>query len=318
MNVNLSLVFSLVLTLFILMAIGFFARKVGVIDDRFSKNLSNFVIKIAQPFMLVRCLINVEFSAELLKKGLFVILFGVAVHSLVALLAHFTVLGFEELDERKILEFSLIFENAGFIGLPVMEAAFGEIGAFYGAFYVVSFNLFMWSYGMILLGRGRSDIRMSVKKMFLNFGTTPCLIGLLLYITRLPLPEFFLNAAAYMAGVCTPLTTIVIGSLLGTLTVKELVGSARIYLFCAGKLLLMPTIIAFAAKLCGLDGMMVCFFAVMVGLPTAANTAMFAEIYDIKPGLAAEAVGMSSVLSVLTIPVMVLVTDLILKICSRL
>ena len=93
---------------------------------------------------------------------------------------------------------------------------------------------------------------------------------------------------------------------------KELLLSWKTYLFCICRLLLLPVIVVFIAKLCGLDNTMIYLGASMSGLPTAANTAMFAEIYNVRPSLAAQTVGMSSLFSAATIPVVVLLARLII------
>jgi predicted permease len=164
---------------------------------------------------------------------------------------------------------------------------------------------------MLLLGRGRSDIKMSPQKMFINYGTTPCLIGLALYIWQLTPPEFFMNSATFLGSICTPISMLVIGGLLATRTVRELMLSGKIYLFCFVKLLVLPTIIILSAKFFRLSEELIYLAGIMSGLPTAANTAMFAEIYDIKPGYAAQAVGMCSLLSVVSIPVLIYIAKLI-------
>lgn len=314
MAVDIKVVLNSVLTLFFLIAVGFAARKLKIIDDALSKKLSNIVIVIGQPFMLIGALLKNDYTPELLYTGLFVIVIGLVAHTLLAVLAHFLVLGYKEPDERKILEFSTIFANCAFIGFPILEAVFGAKGLFYGSFYVISFNIFMWSYGMLLLGRGRSDIKMSPFKMFVNYGTTPCLVGLILYIFRIQPPAFFTNAAGYLGSLCTPLSTIVIGGLLATCSLRSLFMSGKIYIFSFFKLLVVPMVLVAAARLCGLSEELVYLVGVMCALPTAANTAMFAEIYDIKPTFAAQAVGMSSLLSVLTIPIVIFLTGLIIGI----
>ncbi len=311
MQIDIGVVLSSVLTLLMMIAVGFAARKLRIMDDIFSRKLSNLVIVIGQPFMLIGALLKNEYSTELLLQGLIVIVISLAVHILLALGAHFFAKGWKDFDERKILEFSMVFANCAFIGFPILEAAFGEKGLFYGSFYVISFNIFMWSYGMIILGRGRDDIKISPIKMFVNYGTTPCIAGLILYALRIPLPDFFLNGASYIGGICTPISTIVIGGLLATLPLGKIFLSARMYIFCAFKLLVLPLIVTLAAKLVGLTGDLYYLAALMSALPTAANTAMFAEVYDIKPGTAAQAVGMSSVLSVAAIPLVLWLAGLI-------
>ena len=310
MTIDIKVLTSAVATLVLLIAVGYFAGRVGLLDDRTRKSLSDIVIKICQPAMIARALLGNDYSPELLKTGLFVALIGLCAHAVIALAAHLLVLRVKDADERKIFEFSLIFANCAFIGFPILEAAFGEKGLFYGSFYVVSFNIVMWSYGMLLLGRGRSDIKPSVKKMFLNYGTTPCLIGLALYVIRVPVPGFILRGAGYLSGVCTPVAALVIGGLISSLGLKKLFSDGRIYLFCLGKLIIIPILLGVCAKLCWLPAEFVYLVALMGSLSTAANTAMFAEIYGIKPTLAAGAVGMSSLLSAAAIPLVMFLVGL--------
>ena len=313
MSVDIKIVTDSVLTLLMMVIVGYLIRKLNIIDDKISKNLSTLVITVGQPFMLIGALLKNDYSPELLKTGLFVTFLGLGVHIILAVVSHFGAKLWRDREESKILEFSLIFANCAFIGFPILEAAFGDKGVFYGSFYVISFNLFMWSYGMFVLGRVRPQIKMSPLKMVINYGTTPCLIGLALYIWQLKLPAFLLTGASYIGAICTPLSTFVIGSLLAALPIKQIFCSGKVYLFCFLKLVVLPLIIAVAAKLVGLSDEFVVLSAIMSALPTAANTAMFAEIYDIKPRLAAHAVGMSSLLAPAAIPLVLFVTDSILK-----
>lgn len=312
MGVDIKIVTDSVLTLLFMVVVGYAIRRLNIIDDKISKNLSTLVIVVGQPFMLIGALLKNEYSPELLKTGLFVTFLGLVVHTLLAVVSHFAAKLWRDAEESRILEFSLIFANCAFIGFPILEAAFGAKGLFYGSFYVISFNLFMWSYGMFVLGRVRREIKMSPLKMIVNYGTTPCLIGLALYVWQLKLPAFLLTGASYIGAICTPLSTFVIGSLLAAIPVKKIFGSGKVYLFCFLKLIVLPLIVAAAAKIVGLSNEFVVLSAIMSALPTAANTAMFAEIYDIKPKLAAHAVGMSSLLAPAAIPLILFVTDLIL------
>ena len=311
-TIDIGVVTSAVLTLLFMVLTGYFIKKINVISDTMAKQMSTLVIVVGQPFMFVGALLKNEYSPELLKSGIFVMILGLGVHALLALASFFFAKLWRDRDERKILEFSMIFANCAFIGFPILEAAFGAKGLFYGSFYVISFNLFMWSYGMVVLGRGRRDIRVSPIKMILNYGTTPCLIGLALYIWQLKPPTFLMTGASYMGSICTPLSTFVIGALLASMPVKEIFSSWKVYLFCLIKLIALPLIVVIGAKLVGLDAEMIYLAAIMSALPTAANTAMFAEIYDIRPKLAAHAVGMSSLLSPAAVPLILALTKLII------
>ena len=309
---------TIIATLFLLMACGFLARKLGIIDDVASKRLSTLIIKIGQPMMIISALVEADFSYENLTGGLVIVGAGLVLHALVAVLAFFLCKGFRNLDERKITEFSLIFTNTGFIGFPIMEALFGKTGLFLASFYVISFHLFMWSWGMVIIARKRSDIKLTVRKIFINFGSVPCLIGILLYMAVIPfpsfvIPTFVLKFMSYLGGLCTPISVLITGALLATRTPRQIFASGKIYYFSAFKLIVIPLFVCVLAKLLGLSEFLIVFCTVEAALPAAASITMFSEMYDLDAGYASQTVGTSSLLSVGTLPLVILIAEWIAK-----
>ncbi len=315
---NFSALLSIIATLFLLMACGFFARKVGIIDDVASKRLSTLIIKIGQPMMIVSALVEAEFSYENLTDGFIYIGVGLVLHIFMAVLAFFLCKGFKDLDERKITEFSLVFTNGGFIGFPIMEALFGPKGLFLASFYIISFHLFIWSWGMAIVARKRGDIKLTVRKVFVNLGSVPCLIGILIYMAVIPFPGFALPAfitkfMSYLSGLCTPISVLITGALLATRTPKQIFGSGKIYYFSALKLIAIPLVVCVCGKLLGLPANMILFCTVEAALPAAATITMFSEMYGLNAGYASQTVGTSSLLSVGTMPLVLLLAEWIVK-----
>ena len=315
---NFSALLTIIATLFLLMACGFFARKKGIIDDVASKRLSTLIIKIGQPMMIVSALVEAEFSMEYLTDGLVIVGVGMVLHALMAAMAFFLCKGFRDLDERKITEFSLVFTNAGFIGFPIMEALFGSYGLFLASFYVISFHLFIWSWGIAILARKRPDIKLTVKKIFINLGSVPCLIGVLLYMAVIPFPNFVIPAflskfMMYLSNLCTPISVLITGALLATRTPKQIFGSGKIYYFSAMKLVVIPLVVCVIGKLIGLPSDMVLFATVEAALPAAASITMFSEMYGLNAGYASQTVGTSSLLSVGTLPLILKVAEWIVN-----
>lgn len=304
---NFSALLTIIATMFLLMSCGFFARKRGIIDDVASKRLSSLIIKIGQPMMIISALAEAEFSAEDLKDGLVVLGMGMVLNTLVGGMAFLLCKGFKDLDERKITEFSLMFTNGGFIGFPVMEALFGPKGLFLAAFFNISFHLFIWSWGIAILARGRSDIKLTVRKIFINLGSVPCLIGVLLYMLAIPFPGFVLPAfltkfMSYLSALCTPISLLITGALLATRTPRQLFGSGKIYYFSFMKLIVIPMAVCVLGKLLGLPEYLVLFATVETALPAASSITMFSELYGLNAGYASQTVGTSSLLSVATLP----------------
>ncbi len=302
---NFSALLNTVVTLFILISVGFGSRKLGLIDDAFSKKLSGLIVNIGQPMLIISSLISLEYTEENLKRGLVALAISLGLHFFVGLLAYLLAKPFKSADERKISEFSLVFTNCGFMGLPVLESLYGADGLFCGAFYLMGFHLFIWTWGMFILGRGRDDIKLTPRKILLNLGTVPCVIGFLLFLLPVKLPGFVLQSASYLASLCTPISLIITGALIATAPLRELFGRAKLYIFSAVKLLVIPTVVCLCLRAIGLDSFFVVFGTVMAAMPSASVITMFGELYSIDPGYASRVVGLTSVLSVVTLPIIV-------------
>ncbi|MBO5510960.1 MAG: AEC family transporter [Clostridia bacterium] len=315
---NFTALLTIIATLFLLMACGFFARKKGIIDDVASKRLSTLIIKIGQPMMIISALTEAEFSYENLGDGFLYIGIGIIFHAVMGGLAFILCKGFKDLDERKITEFSLMFVNGGFIGFPILEALFGAKGLFLAAFFNISFHLFIWSWGVAILARKRSDIKLTVRKIFINLGSVPCLIGVLIYMLVIPFPGFALPAFLskfflYLSNLCTPISVLITGALLATRTPKQIFGSGKIYYFSLMKLIVLPLIVCVICKLIRLPQDMILFVTVEAALPAASSITMFSEIYGLNSGYASQTVGTSSLLSVGTLPLVLLAAQWIVS-----
>ena len=291
------------------MVTGYICRKIGWIDEVSSKKLSKLIICLGQPMMIVGALLSKDFGWELLREGLFYTAIGFIIHPVMALFAFLSGKAYKDLNERKISEFATIFTNCGFIGFPILEAVFPGKGAFYGAFFVIGFHLYIWT----------------PKKALINFGTVPCAIGLILYLCKSSAPDVLLGNTSvitrfcnYLGDLCMPISVLVTGSLLATQSFGKLLRNPRLYYFNIIKLLVVPLFVCLLTKLVTL-GMedsysTILFCTVIAALPSAATVTMLSEMYGIDSGFAAQTVGSSSVLSLGTLPLLYFLGDLIARI----
>ncbi len=296
-------------TLFVLMIAGFIASKCNIIDEISSKRLSKLILSIGQPFLIINSLLGVEFSKENLLLGLTTLIVGFIVHGIIAVIAYVCCCKFKNLDERKISEFAIILGNVGFIGFPILDSLFGARGLFMGAFFVISFNIVLWTWGVAILARKRDDIKLTVKKVLLNYGTVPSAIGILLFVLNFQLPTFVHTSASYLASLCTPISVLITGALLARQTFKEILLSPKVYYVCFIKLAVIPLVICGLAKLLGFSYEWILFLTTVSAMPSATSAAMMSELHDISPGYAAEVVGTTSLLSIASMPCILWIAD---------
>lgn len=305
-------------TLFIMLIVGYVAGKIGIIDSVASKKLSGLIISIAQPALIISSLVKMQYSAENLALGVKTLALGFIVHLFMGVVAYVACIKIKNIDERKIIEFSMVFGNTGFIGIPIMESLFGDIGAFMASFIVVSFNILMWTLGIVILGRKRDDIRLTWKKAVFNKGTVPSVIGWVIFmlpalIPSFKLPSFALSSLSYIASLCTPVSMLIIGALLAGRSFKAIFGSGKVYYLCAFKLVIIPLLVCVIMKLMGFSPMWVLFATALTSMPSATSVSMLAELYDISPGFSAQGVGTSSLLSIATMPCVIWIAQKIIE-----
>ena len=319
MSMDFPAFLSTVITMFAILVVGFVLGKMGVINSTASKNLSKLIIMIGQPALIIHSIIGKTYSPANLKLALTSLAFGLVIHIVMAIIAYFACIRIKDPDDRKITEFAMIFGNIGFLGIPVMGALFPENGAFVSTFFIVSFNILLWIIGIGIMARKRDDIKLTVKKAFINKGTVPSLIGFIIFLIPSVFPSFKVptfagDTISYIASLCTPISMLIIGALLSGRTVKQVFGSGKVYYLCLFKLLIIPVFFAVVLKLIGVSDFWILFITAVSAMPSASATSMFAELYDTAPGYSAQCVGTSTLLSLATMPLIILLATTITSI----
>ena len=318
---NFNQLYIVVASLFILLAVGFLCRKLGIIDDVASKKLSKLILWVGQPALLAGSLAGAEYNEENLKTALIMIVLGFIFHFLLAAISYLFALPlYKNIDEQKLSEFGFMFTNCAFIGFPIFEALLPGRGQFMASFLCVSFNILLWTWGLIIMGRKRNDIKLTVKKALVNFGTIPCVIGFAFFLLKAPavgfeLPEFITKALQYISNLCTPISVLVTGARIATQSPKKIFLNWKIYYFNAIKLIAFPLLICLLSKLVlilvPIEGLEIyaIFVTAAASLPTASSVTMMAENYGLDSGYSSLTVGTTSILSVATIPMTMMIAQ---------
>ncbi len=304
--------FHAVLSILIPVLIGYIAIKAHIIKEETSSALSTIVLKVCNPFLLLTSVLGIEYSRENVRSGLLVLLLSFIVHIMGAAIAFFATFRLKDQKARRVCEIGMVFANCGFFGFPLLKAVYGDIGLFWGGFYCIVFNIFIWSYGVFVLSRANPDFKIRLTKIFINGGTVPCVIGLLFYFLQIPVYPPVLESLKTIGSVCTPLSMLFIGTMIARLPLKKLVTTPLTYYTAFVKLVVLPICAGVLLKLLGFPPEFATFGALMASLPTAAATAMFAETYDIHPTFASQNVGVDTVMTLLTVPLVMQLVNFIL------
>ena len=297
------IVMGQVLTLFLMMAVGFFFAKRGQLTSPALSQMSHVLLYIVAPCVVIDSLLKAECTPELTHS---ILLCGVAMLATYAMYMLLATPFFPKTpsDTRDTLRFAMVYANAGFMGLPLVQGVLGADALIYCTVTLAIFNIATWTHGAILMG-GRSNA--SLKKAILNPGVIGCIIGFVFFFSGLRLPSPAATAIDYLADLNTPLAMLVIGGQMASSNLPETFRRPALYAASAVKLLAFPLLTALVLLPFGLNSLTYCTLVVLSACPTAGITSIFAQSFHRDTSTAAQMITLSTLLSIFTLPVLALV-----------
>ena len=289
------------LVLFILISIGFLCGKKGIINDNAAKKMTDIVLYVVTPCVMISAF-QKEFSADTLISVLIAAAAALIILVLSTVIARLIIRD-KDISRKKVLQFSVIFSNCGFMSLPLEKELLGEQGWFYGSIFVAVFNIFVWSYGLFDMSGDKKQL--SIKKLVFNPGIMGAVVAIILFVCRITLPDIISQPVTHLANLNTPVPMLIIGYYLSNAKFKDAFTDKGSYLALALRLIAIPLAVTFAMAALGLDKTMIIAFVIACSAPTAATTTMFAAKFNRDVELSVGVVASSTILSIITMPLIV-------------
>ncbi|MFZ3130646.1 MAG: AEC family transporter [Desulfosporosinus sp.] len=287
-----------VFVILLMIMIGYICKKLGYMNKEVTRGVTEILLNIAIPAIAISSF-NQDLPASALSSAIILFIFAVVSNVVSILLGTFLFKKYPT-NQKVVMQFIVVFTNCGFMGYPVMESIFGSIGVFYASIYCVVFNLFLWTYGLMLF-TGVSDWQ-TLKKALVNPGTLSTVFGLVLLLTPLELPAFAAKLVTTVGGLTTPLAMIVIGAMLAEVKFSEMFQGIHVYYGSFLRLLVLPATAFLVLKLLHVDQLTLAACVMLTAMPPASNTVIFAEKFERDSLLASKIVVLSTGLSIITIP----------------
>lgn len=297
-----NLVLMKVLVLFILIIIGYAARHLNVFSDDVTRGLNGILIKITLPALILASL-QKEFSQELLVLSFKLLAISFAVYGFCFLLA--LIMPFflrPRHAEKGVFQFIIMFSNVGFMGFPILSAIFGEEALFYASIYNLPFNLLTFTLGVYLLVKNSHNDFKFAKEHILNPGVFSVIIGFLLFIFSVKLPVFIGEPIKLLGDTTIPLSMFLIGAMLRKGKLHHIFMNWRIYIISIIRLIAIPFILYFTLRNFISDRLFLGVIVIIAAMPAAASAPILAEEFGGSSEIAAQGVFISTLLSVVTIP----------------
>lgn len=293
-------ILTTVIGLLALLAAGYLCGKIGFIDEYAGKKLTSILLYIAVPANIF-CAYQREYNAEGMKNLLWAFAFSAMVFALIIPIGHLLWSKKGTVD-REVCLLSSINPNAGFIGIPLITGIYGSVGVFYLTAMVTMHNVVSWTYGVILMG-GKVSVKDTLKRL-----SSPAIItvilSLLCYRFGLLLPTGLLSPISKLADLNTPLAMLITGATLSRAGILSGLKDWRVYKAVSLRLLLFPALAALLLTRFPVDPMVIMVIALASGFPVASNVTLFAIRYGKNSALSSEALALSAVLCLLTLPLL--------------
>lgn len=287
------------------MAVGFILVKTGKAKLDHVKTLTGLLVYVLGPAMIINSFLQMEFSWEAFARiGIYFVL-SLAVQ-LIFFLLIFIVLRKKYSDSKyRILSVGSVLGNVGFLGMYILSSLFPTepIVLCYSSINVMTMNLIVFTIGTYLITNDKKYI--SLKSAILNPTTLSLIVAIPLFIANLQFPEAILQPVAVLAKMSTPVCMIILGMRLANCSIKALFTRGFVYATCILKLIVFPILAFFLVKFVPLDdNILKTSIVVLAMTPSGAIIESLAELHDCQQDFAANVVLLTTILCVITIPLM--------------
>ncbi len=292
-------------TLLLSIVCGYLAAKAGYIKEEHNTALSNVAINIATPMLMLSSVMGEEHLLSNMEVIILTI-FAVGSYGIPVVTGKFLMNRLHiPTEQRGLYRYMYVFSSIGFIGYPLVSAMFGKSAMFYVTVFSLIFSIVCWTYGVQIFQNG-GEYRFSW-----SFLKSPCVISAvaayIIYFSGIKVPAVIADTASFLGEIASPLIMIVTGCALAGVSLKEIFCQKEIYILCLVKMVLIPLFTYFILQFFVQNELLLAITTIMISMPMATNTTAIAYQYGQDGRSASRAVILSTLLSIITIPLIMLI-----------
>lgn len=301
---DIMVVFQTMLKLFLLLVLGFVLFKCHIFDEYTNKKISALIVNVASPMLIISSIAGVEGS----NKSIVFLMIGAGILMYIG----FIILGkiinrlfpFPKKD-WPVYECMVVFANTGFMGYPVLLDVFGQEAVFYASLIHMAFNFFVYTYAIMCLTKGDdSEFKLNFKQL-LTPGIILIFVGIFIYLFDIQLPSVLMDTINSVGSLTAPLSMMMIGSSLAVYPIKNSFTDWRSYLFACVRLLIIPFVTMLICRLIHIDPYYANITIITNAMPVGSMVLMLATQYNANVKIVTRNIVVSTLLSVITIPIVV-------------
>ncbi|MCI8608888.1 MAG: AEC family transporter [Firmicutes bacterium] len=290
--------FTLLIMIFFMMLAGYILQRAGIVTAAGKKSLANIIIYLVLPCNIIKAFC-MEISMEEIKAMSAVLGISVAIQVFYVALTKTLYNRFED-GEKQVYQYATVCSNAGFMGHPISQGVFGDLGLLYAAVFIIPQRIVMWTAGISYFTKASSKWE-AVRKVALH----PCIIavyiGVILFLTQMSLPPVIDETLSGFSQCNTGMTMLYIGTVLADVNFRTLASKKQVY-FAALRLVVIPAVVYGVLALASVDPLVTGVCVLMTAMPAGSTTAILAGKYDADEETAVKCVVFTTALSVITTP----------------
>lgn len=291
-----------IIMMFIFMLIGVMLYKRKKLTVQGSKEFGNLLLYVVIPLVIIKSFC-VE-KTDIRVQGLFLS----AMLSVLSLLLAITISYLLFKKVHPLDNFASCFSNAGFIGIPLVQAAIGENAVFYIAAYIALLNILQWTYGLFIMTQDQRVI--SFKKLFMNPIVISTILGCVIFFCKLPMPEMGNTLLQAVAGLNTPLAMLISGVYLAQISFLSMFHDKKLFFSSMVRLLIIPLFTLCMMRLFPFISKEIRLaILIAASAPVGSNIAIFASLYDKEYLYSVKTICLSTILSMITLPFIITIAQ---------
>ena len=293
--------------LFLVIIIGYIIYKLKLVDDSFTSKFSRLILDVTMPCMVLGSVLKLEESQALsnVLTALFVaiVMFFVILPIIGWILAKIL---FVKKNQVSMYVFMNSFSNVGFMGFPIINSLCGSTGLFYAAIFNLIFNLSIYTLGVWLISRNNSEKTSFNIKQLLSPGVILSSLALVIYFAKLDFPVIIDDTVSLVGSITSPSAMILIGCSLARINLKNIFNDWRLYVWTLIKQVALPLLLWIPFNLVIKNELVLYVTYILFSMPVANSAVLFATKYNGDEELAAKTVFITTLFSLVTVPVCVL------------
>ena len=301
-----TIMFVVMMTLFALVIVGFVAGKLGYLGGDFDRQLSRLVINITCPALIL----SSAMTGQLPDRRYILPLLAISVITYVVLTAVAFLLPrylTRQQQDEGVVGFALMFGNVGFMGYPVVASIFGHEAVFYAAVLNVVNTFAVFTIGTVLV-TGSSEVEGSRFQKKVLYSTPMLAAYLTMAIVALEIdniPAFVSQPLTMLGNITVPAALLIIGSSMSQLSLRTMLGNRTVYLTTLFRLVILPVAVYYLTSLLGFSDFVVNINTLVIAMPVATYGTILCLKYGRDTTVITEVTFITTLLSMLTIPLLV-------------